>query len=119
MSLNWNMTKVEDLKALHATDGEWAKSESLIWATIAVGLGGIDEGNWAEFYARLVFVDRLLGFSKAEDTITAQDVHRRIGLYTNVSDETKLQFIKRWSNRTLSEVESVAKQDLAKELELA
>jgi hypothetical protein len=117
MSLNWNMTKVDDLDALHAIDGEWAKSEALIWCSMAIGLGGIDEGNWAEFYARIVYVDRLIGYT--DRTLTAEDVHRRIGLYTNVSDETKLQFIKRWSNRTLSEVESVAKQDLAKELKLA
>jgi hypothetical protein len=117
MSLNWNMTKVEDLDALHAIDGEWAKSEALIWCSMAIGLGGIDKNNWAEFYARIVYVDRLIGYT--DRTLTAEDVHRRIGLSTNVSDETELQFIKRWSIRTLKEVASIAKKDLAKELELA
>lgn len=92
MALNYDMTRVSNIDLLHEDDKQWQISHSLIWATMSIGMGEITQKNFIEFFARLRFVYALLN---VESDITVEDVQRRIGLSTNVSDETELQFVKR------------------------
>lgn len=99
MSLDWNITKVKDSDALHESDAEWTKTQSIIWATMFVDISTIKESNWFDFHARLIMVDRIrdLGWSD----ITAGDIYRRIGLSTNANNSTESQFSKRWMTKGL------------------
>jgi hypothetical protein len=54
-------------------------------------LGEITDKNYGEFYARC----KVYGLVSGDFTITLEDVTRRIGLSTNVSNRTSLQFLKR------------------------
>lgn len=98
MSLNWDITNVKDFEELQ--EGEpWSITEAMIFDTIAVGIGRITENNWYEFYARSTVWGKInmkplrgpdgpLGF-------TPEDVHRRIGLHTNVSEISRTEFLKK------------------------
>lgn len=78
---------------------------SLIWSTIAVGLGEISESNAEKFYGRLRCYEKLFGafMYRAEGHvgdpwITPEEVIQHIGLTTNVSDESDTK----WRTRILS-----------------
>lgn len=96
MALNYNFSKVKDHEALHEDQMEWGKTDTLIWMTMAVGLGEITEKNYVEFYARVKFIEKLNGamaHTKDGDYFfTIDDIKRRIGLETNVSQWTRKQF---------------------------
>lgn len=97
MSLNWNLEKVKDFKEI-SEGGEWRITDTLIWATMGVGINRITEENYVEFYARLHLQELLWGTYMMENGkskyITLEDVKRRIGLSTNVSNLTRSQFNK-------------------------
>lgn len=109
MPLNWNMTRVAGHEALHEEKGEWAKSETLIWATMAIGMSTITEDNWPEFWARFDYYDRLVRLNYS--SITATDVLRRVGLWTNADNRTESQFIKRLSTTLLADAKREALND--------
>jgi hypothetical protein len=67
------------------------KTNALIWLTIPVGISRITPKNWEEFYRRAFIYRRVRGSSVE---LTAQDVRNHIGLSTNASGLTKLQFLK-------------------------
>jgi hypothetical protein len=132
MSLNYNFTKIvnadtlcwetytgttEELEALvrrvtfMGPDWSWASvtrmsvtTHCMIWASIHVGLSGITEKNWQEFYTRLSTVERTLGAFRSDEArtpvfFTPEDVRAHIGLSMNVGDESKAKFnakIARW-----------------------
>jgi len=120
MSLNWNLTKIANLDEVCyeiATKDNVhrgvmagqaylkAESETLIWACMAVGMGGITEANHETFYARLSIYEKLNGAflqvydeeaKKAHDQpVTLELVKLHIGLSTNVSNETAAKWAKR------------------------
>ena len=101
MALTWNMTRVAGHEAMHEQKGEWAKSETLIWASMAIGMSTITEDNWPEFWARFDYYDRLVRINYS--SVTATDVLRRVGLSTNADDRTESQFIKRLSTTLLQD----------------
>jgi hypothetical protein len=86
---------------MHEQKGEWAKSETLIWASMAIGMSTITEDNWPEFWARFDYYDRLVRINYS--SVTATDVLRRVGLSTNADDRTESQFIKRLSTTLLQD----------------
>lgn len=121
MSLNWDISKITSKPE---NDWVWIKTvalrmggyryardddkpedieetlnpvtESLIWATMAVGLGSITEQNWEEFYYRL----KLYEFHNREPymqhfEVTPEMIRAHIGLRTNVSN-TKSAPVARW-----------------------
>lgn len=103
MSLNWNITACTNFESLQSEE-EWTVTDTLIWATMIVGMREITEANAAEFYARLHIFESLNGslvFSFDENGerqphfITPEDVMKRIGLRTNASTETFAAFTKR------------------------
>jgi hypothetical protein len=101
MSLDWSVAKVkdwetvtriiadEDVPMQGIKKGETVLNpitHSLIFSTMAVGIGEITSENVCEFYTRLKLWDLSRGF--AEDTPSFEDVKKHIGLKTNVFPKT-------------------------------
>lgn len=104
MSLNFDYSKVADLDDLlgakdaeptEAQAREWRIMEGVIWATMAVDFGEITEGNWAEFYARMSVLNGLHPGWYPVEHYTPAAIKRRIGLHTNVTTLTDLQWVKK------------------------
>jgi len=108
MSLNWDITDINNYEELMSvwdderdcqTNSEWTKTDSLIWLCMSVDLRGITEKNYLDFYGRVCVVDAAVGVSmriKGEDyKLTLQDIQRRIGLSTNVTDHSLTKFLKK------------------------
>lgn len=104
MPLTWDTTDCADSEAIR--DGnEWGITETLIFATMGVGIGHITEKNEAEFYARVAVMERLYGpllvatrdGKRIDRPIMPADIHKRIGLRTNAAfkDESRASFVKR------------------------
>lgn len=98
MSLNWNIENVKDREQIQ-TDDEWLITDSLIWATMAVGFTEITEANYEEFYKRLHLAELVRGAyrNRAGEPvyITKEDVKRRIGLHTNAGTFSRTEFLRR------------------------
>jgi hypothetical protein len=113
MSLDWNIEKVQgkdNLCWVLKDDGDPTEdkdyrinplTETLIFATMSVGIGKITEGNWAEFYARLKVLETIDGpFLRNGDgsewLIEPADVENHIGLSTNATarDKTRPQWFR-------------------------
>jgi hypothetical protein len=96
MSLNWDLTAIEDRLGTKEYDAlitsPFNKDElhpvtnALIWASMVVHLDGITESTAEEFYKRLALVQAYDGPFLAGGSIyiTRQDVLDHIGLKTNV-----------------------------------
>jgi hypothetical protein len=127
MSLNWQITQVENWEELwepvteeemskdmistfrENEDGSWSRlnaiTQSLIFRTMAVGIGDITKKTAPEFYARSVIFERLFNSfliwqDGKKQAIRMEDVQRHIGLSTNVAYETAAK----WSSRTMKSV---------------
>lgn len=103
MSLNWDLREVKDFEELRDSEGNLdGVTHSLIFMTVGVGLGGITEKNWTEFYARLKLLERLDGpfLNRGEEKVefTPEMVKRRVGLKANVTDETRAKWLGRLKN---------------------
>jgi hypothetical protein len=65
-------------------------TQTIIWATMAVGIGSITDKTAEEFYARVHVVERLNGpfllnpEDGSEHYLTPEDIRAHIGLKTNV-----------------------------------
>jgi hypothetical protein len=114
MSLRYDLSKcgVVSFEALtNPEDGSWSTTQSLIFETIAVGLGKITEKNLVEFKARSDFWRKLNGI----DVIPLEEIRKRIGLSCNVIDESWAKFVKRHADgfkRDVSWVAAEAKRKL-------
>lgn len=111
MGLNWDITNCKNMDSLTVEEnGEWAITNSLIWLTLAVDMGQITDKNIGEFYARTKVWEALTGAMITRGTdkeledyfLTFADIHKRIGLSTNVSNVTITNWFKR-INRMLTE----------------
>ena len=98
MSLDWNITNCNNWENLKS-EKEWGITNTLIWATMSVDMGDITEKNYVEFYSRIKALEAVFGaLANGPDGsyfITIEDVKKRIGLSTNVSDKTIGQFFKK------------------------
>ena len=98
MSLNYDFTKCEKPK----DHEEEVTLDSLILATVAVGLSGITKENAAEFYARISFLENMNGQFRVRDgegwPFRPEEIKRWIGLKTNVYPITRAQFLKRFDS---------------------
>jgi len=122
MSLDWNIGKCNNMEAIKSED-EWPTTEAFIWSTMSVGMNRITEENASEFYARLTIWERLLHGQLIQKRntetkkweyvkVSFDDVKKRIGLYTNASNETRSEWLKRitkYINRELDDYKSYAK----------
>jgi len=115
MSLDWSIGNCRDWEELNS-DEEWPITNELIWANLVVHLGEITEKNWEEFYARYTIWCRMGGDSRGTK-VTPMDVHRRIGMATNVFPaKTRLQWIREMTNRELDASAHHAEWTLEKSL---
>jgi hypothetical protein len=127
MALHWNIKNCKDLEEIKSKE-EWGTTNTLIWLTIPVGLGNITEDNWKEFLFRIRVMEKLSGpflhqfipnTDPPEDGkgtqvpiyFTPKMVKKRIGLYTNVSDETRSAWMKNRMKHLLNEIMEGIEQD--------
>jgi len=117
MSLDYNLTGIKDYEKVCLTEDDGrkvhsARTDSLIWATMYIGMEQITEKNFEEFYIRLSIYERIFGASvyryvnmKREGVyITLADVKNHIGLKTNADRLTDNQFDSKLMKRLRSEV---------------
>lgn len=109
MSLNWDLTKIENYQELcwlpDPTEENPKQTrlnpvtESLIWATMAVDIGRLTEKNLDEFAYRVFFYERafqsFMNKGGEPEYLTYEDIKAHIGLSTNVIDITQSQWMKR------------------------
>lgn len=101
MSLNWSITKVVNHEEIHPSleSREGWITNSIIWATLNVGLGKIDAKNVDEWFYRLS--NRPWGLPEFHDRdgntffLSKDDLTRRIGLSTNADTVTR----KKWEEK--------------------
>lgn len=129
MSLNWSLHNIKNLDEVcyieakedspmeGITKGDTLVSpvtNALIWATMAIDLGRITEKNVMEFWGRLSIFQSWHPFLNQHmenesgwgpRLITLEEVKAHIGLSTNVSDKTRLQWNKRFMENRWREVE--------------
>ena len=97
MALHWNVKNCDQSACWDAEGNMTSTCESLIWATMLVGIPEITDKTIVEFAYRLEFDRRLCGtFKSADDKpVTADGLRPFIGLHTNASKWTRLQFEKK------------------------
>lgn len=99
MPLTYDLTKVQNFEDVcfvgpvikGTTERKWNPvTESLIFATLEVGIGEITNDNWQEFYRRLRISEKvsgpyLINVAETDQTrlITPKEVKQHIGLKTN------------------------------------
>ena len=108
MALNWNVGKVENFKTVcYNADGKVnAATETLIWATMIIGMNSITEKNAEEFFIRISMRERLHGALRRDWSgdkpvdvfVTWDEVKAHIGLGTNATNITRAKFIKHTVN---------------------
>jgi len=99
MSLDWDISEVENNDEITVEGAPWVITETLIWLTMAVDMGEITEENHEEFFTRVSIWETIHGPSmhkwnkETEERepmpMTLEDVERRIGLNTNVSNRDR------------------------------
>ena len=111
MSLNWDITKVEDSKDLcHNDDGSLSVvTEALIFITIPIEIGEITEKNYEEFWARVRLVELTCGpmcsFPDGPRLLTLENVRSHIGLHTNAGPEiTRKKWLSGYMSRTMDDM---------------
>jgi hypothetical protein len=107
MSLNWNVSKCKNHKAL-TNDDEWPITNALIWLSMSTGIHEITEENIPEIYARIRTWEDIVGpMLHGKDTETGKpveryievaDLVRRIGMHTNASRMTRAEWRKNIAN---------------------
>ena len=110
MALTFNLTEISNYKekCYRPIEGEEDKSElkgvthSLIFLTVAIGMGSITKVNLHEFTKRVMILQRVHGEwlhfwedgEKVRVYITPQDIRMHLGMTTNASRMTLVQFRK-------------------------
>ena len=106
MSLNWHIEEIKNYKELC-----WDKDKNLnpitdvlIWCSLGVSIGEITIKNWKDFYLRVHLQEEWRGTYLNDKKgkpkyITKQDVFNHIGLYTNVSNESRSKWLNRFFKR--------------------
>jgi hypothetical protein len=90
MALTTNISNCVNWEELN-TDANYPTTERIYFVTMVTDLGEITDTNYGEFYARI----KVYALISGDDSITLDDIKRRIGLTTNVSNRTTAQFLKR------------------------
>lgn len=110
MSLDFDFRNIDNYKELCYKlddDGEIiemkAETNNLVWLTMNTGINEITEDNYEIFYRRVKYLEDLTGYyisevneetGERESLVTKELVKKHIGLSTNASKRTRLQFIK-------------------------
>ncbi len=109
MALDWYFGKIENFKQVCFQNGKMNPiTHSLVFATMVIGVNEITKKNWAKFYARLNFWERVNGsylLKKGKPfLISAEEVKRHIGLSTNARVFSDTKFLRNFSMK-LKDVE--------------
>ena len=96
MSLNFQFTDKQKFDAL--TEQEKEQNNCFIWWSLLLDLNSITEKNADEWLWRIKFATQLngptyLNSDKTPYIPTLDEIKKRIGLKTNVSNKTRNQFI--------------------------
>jgi hypothetical protein len=114
MGLHWDVRSVKDFETLCWTVDERGDANmgikpgdkvlhpmthALVMMSMGVGLGGITEKNWREWWARLSLLQSMDGpYLHTGDgepwLIKPSDVHAHIGLTVNVSRESRAKWLR-------------------------
>lgn len=123
MALRWNVDQIKDHENVCWIEAYGARrmnpvTETLIFGTMMVGLGEITDKNVDEFVARFRILERLQGpfLNKGDGEpwyLSDEDFIAHIGLFCNVSNETRTK----WVKRTFSEPTSIT-DDIARSFRL-
>ena len=112
MSLNWDCTKIKDFDTwgwVKDADGDEVLNPitgRLIWLTMVVDMGNITDKNADEFYVRTCMLNSHFQPGIGEG-LTREDVHRHIGLKTNVCNETRKGFLRNRMKRLEREMANI------------
>ena len=101
MSLNFDLTNVQ-----HRDESEagWRRTESIIWGCMAVGMQRIGEDGATckqgpqdakEYWTRILILRKLGGWGPL---LTWLDVVNHVGVSTNVTQESRKQWLKRMTD---------------------
>lgn len=91
MSLNWNISKVENWK--QKSDENWDLLNNLIWGALSIGLQKITPYNTGEWLYRMNRI--LLEYGQYESMFTIEQIEMFIGLETNVGTISAAEFEKK------------------------
>lgn len=121
MSLNWQVDGIKDYKTVcWKEDGEMNPvTNTLIWGTIGVGMGQITDKNVDEFAARFRLLEKIHGAflykpaeggGKQDWYLSDEDFIAHIGLWCNVSFESRTKWVARmFNNKQTSITEEYAR----------
>jgi len=133
MALTWDLGKIDRFNEMCyipvvdedgvATDKVQLNptTESLIWATMSVGISKISDSNYVAFYKRLKCLERtgiylLSGFDDENNVVNSnpslEDIYFHRGLSTNVTKITEAQFCKRLGEGLMEKVHYEVKQQV-------
>ena len=134
MSLNWNLTQIENSDTLCWIPSTEEKgkvqmhgvTEVLIWSTMLVGFSKITEKNYKDFHRRLKEWEVLQGgmlmfWEKDKKTPsnrmpTLQEVQAHIGLTTNASTKTNRQWTANLGTQVKEEASRQIRLEAKKEM---
>ena len=118
MALHYDFTNVENVDELHESEDERGISHSLVWATMSVGIGDLQEGTLEEFYIRLKWLERDGAFMTSKEGplyFTLDMLRKRLGMHTNAGWENRSAWVKRQSKYMLDKIERDVKKEITKE----
>ena len=107
--------QLEDIKVDYKSEDIWPTTQTLIFATMNVGLSSITEENWKEFYTRCKIAERIFGVWRYNDKneecpIKPEEVKDHIGLITNASKYTNEEFMKATDKKLREEARYLLKK---------
>ena len=113
MSLDFDVSGIANYSE-HFPDtpnGEWNGTiQSLVWASMAIGLNPITEKNAVEFYQRMnLWIEHIGPFFRRFEEVdgemqavpikpTLDDVKKAVGLQTNVSFMTRTAYMRKFAD---------------------
>jgi hypothetical protein len=115
MSLNYDLTKIENSDELFENDRMNAVTESLIFYTIFIGMNQITNDNSAKFFERVYLYEKLFGASvsfidednnRVERKIKYADIRRHLGLHTNATSLSDTAFKNNMVKRAFEDARS-------------
>ena len=105
MSLDFDLSAIDNYREVCWTYGQDdlaqlnSETEKIVWATMMIGLNTITEDNLDEWIFRLFIVDRVLSGYRQ---ISRECLTKHIGLWTNVSVNTRAKFLKKMNQLLVS-----------------
>jgi hypothetical protein len=122
VSLTWSVENIKDYETVCWIGEKGSEerrinpvTETLVFMTIGVGLGSITDENVGEFAARFRIMEKVQGPFLVKGGgkdwyLSDEDFIAHIGLYTNVSNETRPQ----WASRVFVKKQTSVTEEMAR-----